>query len=362
MNIIFIVIFQIYKNKTSTSTIGGIETNTKDVINGLRNRGHRVWNTGNRPIEPEWVKEGNIDIIATSTFDPLTYFKIIKFKHRFPDSAVVIHGHTSVEDLKGNIVPDIPFFNLILKTWLRIMYAACDLLITPSNYSKKCIENMQSSMTYPIYAVSNGIRIEKFAEKPSFRPNFRTFLNEHYSIPKNAKIILNVGLTWKRKGVDTFGKIAAALPNYWFVWVGPLNENPDIEIVRKLENVIFTGFYDDIREPYYGADVFLSTSYAENQGIPLIEAAVCRVPIVASDLPAYDWIEHGTHCYKSDCVDDYVSGIQKIMNDKQFREKIVKEAHKKAVEVHDFKKIGAKIEKLYAKAQKIKKIKDQKHA
>ncbi|MGV9197555.1 MAG: glycosyltransferase family 4 protein [Promethearchaeia archaeon] len=362
MNIIFIVNFQIYKDKTGTSTIGGIETNTKDVINELRNRGHRVWHTEKQPIEPEWVKGENIDVIATSTFDPLTYLKVIKFKKRFPGSAVVIHGHTSVEDLKSQVLPDIPFFNLILKTWLRIMYAACDLLITPSSYSKKCIEQMQSSMTYPIHPVSNGICIEKFAKKPSFRPNFRTFLYEQYNIPPDAKIILNVGLTWKRKGVDTFGKIAAALPDYWFVWVGPINKNPDIEIVRKLENVIFTGFYDDIREPYYGADVFLNTSYAENQGIPLIEAAICRVPLVTSDLPAYDWIDHKTHCYKADSVEEYVSGIQKIIDDDQFRETLVQNAYKKAIEVHDFKKIGEKVERLYRKAQKIKEIKDQKHA
>lgn len=357
MNIIFIVNFQIYKNSTSIDTIGGIETNTNDVIIELQKRGHRVWNTEKQSKEPEWVSKGNVDVIAASTFDPLTYLNIFKFKRRFEGAAIVIHGHTTLEDQKGNFLPDIPLFNFILKLWLRFFYGACDLLITPSSYSKKSIENIQKSKKYPIYPVSNGIRIEKFTKKPHFRPNFRNFLKTTYNISQNAKVILNVGLTWKKKGVDKFGKIASSLPNYWFVWVGPINKNSDIDVVKKLDNVIFTGFYDDIREAYYGADLFLNTSYVENQGIPLIEAAICRLPIVASDLPAYDWLTHKTHCWKATSVDEFVSGIEKIMADDKFRAKIVKNAHDKAVKIHDFNKIGTKVEKLYEKAQKIKKIK-----
>ncbi|TFF86472.1 MAG: glycosyltransferase, partial [Promethearchaeota archaeon] len=278
MNVIFIENFQIYKRFVNVKTIGGIETNTLDVIKELKKRGHKVWTPSNQE-EPEWVENGDVDIIAASTFDPLTYLQVSKYKKQFRENAaVVIHGHTTVEDLKGNFLPDMPIFNLIFKYWLKVLYGSAHLLITPSNYSKKCLEQIQTTMTYPIVPVSNGIRVEYFVEKESYRREFRKFLNQNYGVPKNARIILNVGLSWKKKGVDTFSEIAKNFPDYYFVWVGPINKNPDIEEAIKLKNVIFTGFYPDIREAYFGADLFLNTSYVENQGIPLIEAAICKLP------------------------------------------------------------------------------------
>ena len=273
-----------------------------------------------------------------------------------------MHAHTTVEDLKGNFLPNKPIFNSLLKLWLRILYGAAHLVITPTYYSKECLEDIQSSMTYPIYAVSNGIRINEFKENEEYRPKFRKFLRDNYKIPEDATIIINIGLSWKKKRVDLFGKIAKSLPNYYFVWIGPKSKNPDIEEALKLQNVIFTGFYDDIREPYYGADVFLNTSDVENQGIPLIEAAICKIPIVASDLPAYDWIKHNEECIKAKEISEYIDGIEKILNDSVFKQNIINNAYETALELHDFNKIGDKIINLYQRAIKIKTIWDKKRA
>ena len=360
MNIIFIENFQIYKKFANVKTIGGIETNTNDVISELRKRGHNIWIHNNQD-EPKWVKKGDVNIIAASTFDPITYLQVSKLKKKFRNkAAVVIHGHTTVEDLKGNFLPDMPIFNLIFKFWLKILYGTAHLLITPSNYSRTCLEQIQTTMTYPIIAVSNGIRIEQFIEKKDYRSNFRRFLNRNYEVPIEAKIILNVGLSWKKKGVDTFSDIAKHFPNYYFIWVGPINKNPDIDEALKLPNVIFTGFYPDIREAYYGADLLLNTSYVENQGIPLIEAAICKLPIVARDLPAYDWVHHELSCFKAHNLDEFVEGINKVLYEEETRNQYIKKAYQDAVKLHDFKKIGEKIERLYQKAQRIKKIWDTK--
>lgn len=356
MNIIFVENIKIYKRFTKIKTIGGIETNTNDVISELIKRENNVWNYS-KEEEPSWVKSGKVDIIAASTFDPLTFIQVSKLKKKFKNSAaVVFHAHTTVEDLAGNFLPDKPFFNTIFKIWLKILYGLAHLLITPSEYSKACLEKIQTSLTYPIYAVSNGIRIEEFQEKREYKPNFRKFLNQKYNVPLDAKIIINVGLSWKKKRVDIFGRIAKCLPTYYFIWVGPINKNPDIDEALKLKNVIFTGFYDDIREAYYGADLFLNTSSVENQGIPLIEAAICKLPIVASDLPAYDWVEHNVSCIKANELEDYVNGIKKIFSEANFKEKIVNQAYNNAIELHDFRKIGERIEFLYTKAKKIKKV------
>lgn len=360
MNILFIENFKIFKKLTNLKTIGGIETNTNDVIKDLRQKGHNVW-VVNREKQPKWVDDGEIDIIAASTFDPMTYFQIGKYKKKFKNKAsVVIHGHTTVEDLAGNFAPDKPIFNLIFKYWLKILYGQANLLITPSEFSKLCLMNIQSTMTYPIHVVSNGICVNDFKDNNKYRKNFREFLYKKYKIPEDAIIIINVGLSWKKKGVKTFGEVASHFPEYYFVWVGPINKNPEIDEAIKLDNVIFTGFYDDIREAYYGADLFLNTSWVENQGIPIIEAAICKLPIVARDLTAFDWVSHQQSCYKANNVPEFVEGINKIVTDPNFRKKITENACRDAIEIHDFKKIGKKIENLYEKAIKVKKIWDRK--
>ena len=360
MNIIFIENLQLFKKLTKIKTIGGIETNTNDIIQNFRQKGHNVWIL-NKEKEPNWAKDGDVNIIAASTFDPITYYQIIKNKKKYSKkAAVVIHAHTTVEDLAGNFVPDTPIFNTIFKYWLKILYGSAHLLITPSEFSKQCLINIQTSMTYPINVVSNGIWIEKFNKNEDYRINFRNYLFQKYNIPRDRKVIINVGLTWKKKGVKTFGYIAKRLPEYFFVWVGPISNNPDINDVSQLPNVFFTGFYDDIREVYYGADLFLNTSFVENQCIPLIESAICRVPIVARDLPVFDWLVHDYSCFKSKNVDEFIRGIIKILTDSSYKEKLIEHAYSDAIKLHDFKNILIKIEGLYNKAIKIKKIWDLK--
>ncbi|NVM18141.1 MAG: glycosyltransferase family 4 protein [Candidatus Lokiarchaeota archaeon] len=360
MNILFIENFKLYKQLTSLKTIGGIETNTNDVIHDLRQKGHKIW-VLNKEVKPIWAQKGEVDIIAASTFDPITLFQISKFKKKYKRrAAVVIHGHTTVEDLAGNFVPDKPIFDKVFKFWLKLLYSQAHLLITPSEFSKECIIKIQTSMTYPIYVVSNGIRIEDFKENKKYRVNFRRFLSQKYDIPEDAVVIINVGLSWKKKGVKVFGEIASKFPEYYFVWVGPISKNPEIDEITKIDNVIFTGFYNDIREAYYGADLLLNTSWVENQGIPLIEAAICKLPVVARDLSAFDWIVHEYSCYKAKNLAEFIEGINKIVSNSNFKKNIVENAYKDAVKLHDFEKIGEKIEKLYIKAIKVKKIWDHK--
>ena len=203
MNIVFVENIQIYKKITKVKTVGGIETNTNDVTKELSKRGHNIW-IFNKDGKPEWVKQGQVDIIAASTFDPITYLQVNKLKKKYKrTAAVVIHAHTTVEDLVGNFLPNKPIFNLVFKYWLKILYGTAHLLITPSEFSRKCLINIQTRRTYPIYVVSNGIQLDFFIKKEHYRSNFRKYLNQHYNIPLNATIIINVGLSWKRKGVKT---------------------------------------------------------------------------------------------------------------------------------------------------------------
>lgn len=360
MNIIYLVNFHIYKNFAGIESVGGIEVVTENVINGLKEFGHNVW-VPQREDEPDWVEKGDVDIICASSYDPLTFIQIIKYKNKFNETAAVVqHAHTTYEDLKGNLLPDSALFNYLSKIWIKILYSQAHLLITPTEYSKSLLENIQTTKTYPIYAVSNGVIINNFKKDDRYRKNFRNYLEKEYSIPNDSKIVLNVGLPWKRKRVDIFGKVAKKLPNYYFIWVGPLNDNPDVKKASKLDNVFFTGFYDDIREPYYGSDVLLVTSDEENQGIPLLEAALCGLPLVIRDIEVFNWLEHNENAYKGNTSNELSKGIEKVLLDKEYRDKIITNAKKITLREHSFRNSLQKIINLFKIALKIKNLWERK--
>ncbi|MBD3196795.1 MAG: glycosyltransferase [Candidatus Lokiarchaeota archaeon] len=356
MNIIYIVNFHIYKNLKSLPTVGGIEVTTMDIIDELRNRGHNLW-VPSEQKRPKWVEDGEVDIICSSSFDPLTFLQVLIYKNKFSDNAAIVqHAHTTYEDLKGNILPDSKLFNLILKSWIRLLYSQAHLLITPSDYARECLEKVQKTRTYPILSVSSGIIIDKFEKKKNYRPKFRKYLQKRHGVPLDATVVLNVGLTWKRKRIDIFGKVANYFPDLHFVWVGPIKENPDVRDTSELDNVIFTGFYDDIREPYYGSDLLFVPSVEENLCLPLIEASLCKLPIVARDIPAFSWLKHNISVYKGNSVDEFVEGIKKIIENKDYKENLVNNACEIAKEKHDFSETVDKIEGYFKKAIIIKNI------
>ncbi|MBN1214303.1 MAG: glycosyltransferase family 4 protein [Candidatus Lokiarchaeota archaeon] len=359
MNIIYIVNFHIYKNLKKLDTVGGIEVTTEDIIKELKNRQHNVW-VPQREKKPGWVKKGNVDIICSSSFDPITLFQLYKLKKKYRKTAAIVqHAHTTYEDLKGNVLPNVSIINKLVKLYVRLLYSQAHLLITPSDYAKSCIEGIQKTQTYPILSVSSGIILKKYSDKKNYRDKFREYINKKYNIPKDAIIILNVGLIWKRKRVDTFCKIAKNLPNYYFIWVGPINNSPEVEKASNLNNVFFTGFYEDIREPYFGADILLNTSDEENLCLPLIEASLCYLPIVARDIEVFNWLEHDLSAYKAKTLNDFIQGIEKILKDSNYKKKLIENACDQAKKMHDFNDTVDRIEIYFDKALKIKKIWDR---
>ena len=355
LNIIFITNFHIYKKLSRVKTVGGIEVNTSDVINSLRNKGHNVWVPRNGKPVPMWAQNNKVDLIASSSFDPLTAYQLWTMRKKY-NAAVIQHAHTTVEDLEGGFLPILKNWEKLTKIYLKILYNLSHLIITPSEYSKKSLKRLKLKKRPPIYVVSNGVKFEKFKEKKEYRENFRKFLNKKYNIPMDGKIILNVGYTWRKKGPDEFFKCAKDLSDYWFIWVGPIKENIHVKKASELENCFFTGYYDNICEPYYGADVLLYPSYTENQGIPLLEASVCKLPIVARNIEPFNWLVHNESCYKANNHNEFIRGIEKILHDSHFKDNLTKNAYLLTKKIHDFKDIGVKIEKLYKKAIKLKNL------
>ena len=132
-------------------------------------------------------------------------YRLLKKLHK-KGMKVIVHGHSTVEDFRYSFKCwrlIAPIFNhLILR-----MYRHADAIITPTQYSKGLIENYKG-VSCPVYAVSNGIKLEEYVYNED---NVKAF-DEFFNI-KDKKIVICAGLYFERKGIRDFFKIAEKMPD-----------------------------------------------------------------------------------------------------------------------------------------------------
>ncbi len=263
---------------------------------------------------------------------------------------VVYHGHSTMEDFKNSFV----FSNKIaplFKKWLIYAYRQGDLVLTPTNYSKKILETY--NLNRPIEVVSNGIDLDFWKEKSNDRESFYN----KYGLDPNKKSIISVGLPIKRKGIDDFISLAKRMPEYEFVWFGKLDKSlmaPEIkkEISKAPTNFHTPGYVDSeaIRQAYSGSDLYAFLTHEETEGIVLLEALATKAKILIRDIEIFEeGFVDGENIYKGKTLEEFEEKIKGILEDKlpNLTEKAYEKAEEKSIE-----KTGARLVELYERTMK----------
>lgn len=257
---------------------------------------------------------------------------------------VVYHGHSTEEDFKNSFVFSnqiAPFF----KKWLIHCYKMGDLILTPTDYSKKILESY--NMDRKIEVVSNGIDLDFWKEDKKDRENFY----QRYGLDKNKKSIISVGLFIERKGILDFVDLAKKLPQYEFVWFGELNLKLVPEKIRKavktdLNNLHFPGYVDQklLREAYCGSDLYIFPTFEETEGIVLLEALSTKADIIIRDIEIYKNLKEGENIYKAKDKEEFYQKIKLILEGKlpSLKEKAYFLAKEKSLE-----NVGERLKKIY---------------
>lgn len=258
-------------------------------------------------------KATDYDILHINTYFPESYLMAKKAKKQ--GKKVVYHAHSTEEDFKNSFI----FANQTskqFKKWLIQCYSLGDVIVTPTEYSKKLLDGYQ--MNRKIYAISNGIEIEKFKRDEEAGKKFR----ETYGFSKDDKVIIGIGLYIERKGILDFVELAKRMPKYQFIWFGysPLSAaTKEVrEAVRtKLDNLTFAGYVEPevIIGAMSGCDLYLFPTLEETEGIPAIEACACKCKALIRDIPVFNgWLEDGVNIYKAKTIDEFQKKIPKIIN------------------------------------------------
>lgn len=293
-------------------------------------------------------EKDNFDLVHINTTLPGSVYFASKAKKM--GKKVIYHGHSTMEDFKNSFI----FSNQIaplFKRWLVYAYRKGDLVLTPTNYSKKILETY--GLNRPIEVVSNGIDLDFWQKKLSDRENFY----KKYGLDTEKKSIISVGLPIKRKGIDDFLRLARRMPQYEFVWFGKLDRalmSPEIK--KEMEDVpdnFHTPGYvssENLREAYGGSDVYAFLTREETEGIVLLEALATKAKILIRDIEIFeDSFVDGENIYKGKSLDDFERKIKGILqgNLPNLSEIAYKKAEEKSIV-----KTGARLVELYERTMK----------
>ncbi|MBW2978257.1 glycosyltransferase [Candidatus Woesearchaeota archaeon] len=254
--------------------------------------------------------------------------------------------HTLLPDfLKYFPLPKVEKLKLMKKatwTWTRKFYNRCDLVTTPSLAMKKVLRKHRLKKS--ITVLSNGIDTNRFKPKKVKKSGTKLLHLGRISYEKNVDVVLKAfKLILERKP-----KIILYLAGH-----GP-NLKELKALAKKLKinkNVKFLGVVKGKKlvNVYRTSDIFITASTVETEGLVILEAMACGLPIIGVNVLAIPIIvKHNKNGFVAPPhnerqLADYTI---KLLENKNLREKFGKESLK-IVKKYSLDNIINELERIY---------------
>ncbi len=299
------------------------------------------------------IHKMKLDIIHTNTEFAIGMFGRIMAKELF---VPVVHTyHTIYEDYTHYIKKYISKeerAKKLAQLYSKFSVRGAEELIVPT---EKVAELMKRYDVKPdINVIPTGIDLSRFGLRDTEEQKKK--LRKELGIPNNHKIVLYLGRISEEKNI---GELMIYLDRYMnhrsdvtFLVIG---DGPHKSVLEKqqrtLKNskqIIFAGSkpWDEITHYYQIADVFVSASTSETQGLTYIEALSSGVPIVAKKDSCLEGVLlHGENGYGFEDEETFIYGIDRILwqnNDKKYSQNAAVSVEKFSTE-----NFAAKVENIY---------------
>ena len=224
-----------------------------------------------------------------------------------------------------------------------------DLICTVSDAVKREIIELFDIGSERIYTVYNGVA-QALWETPKIRSDEAVAIKEKFGI--ESDFLLFVGTLEERKNVITLVKafddlrsckrlqlVLVGRPGYGFPKLSKYLDEHHLK-----DEVILTGYVseEDKIALYDLATIFVYPSLYEGFGIPLVEAMVRKVPIVASRIPSTEEVAGDAAIYYGNDAFDHealAEQILKVLENGTLRQELMEKGLKRAKEF-SWKKVG----------------------
>ncbi len=177
----------------------------------------------------------------------------------------------------------------------------------------------------PIEVFPNNVEEQPF-EKQEQR---QRILNE-FSLSEDRFLISHSGVLLKRKNHDCLIRAMAQLKGsraVLFIIGEGLRRNELQSMAESLgvaNQIIFTGYRDDVMALVQGTDLFAFPSYAEGMAESLLEATTCQLPCLVSSIPEnMDVISNTEQHFPADQPAVLAEKIERLMNDKEYYQRLL---------------------------------------
>jgi glycosyltransferase involved in cell wall biosynthesis len=190
--------------------------------------------------------------------------------------------------------------------------------------SKEVEKDMQN-----LYGIKNNKIIHVGVDTTLFKSNFS----------KNNKRlkILSCGTFQKRKQPLLFAEIAKAFPECDFYWIGEGELKKEVLEKRKKNNIINFNLLNNMRHSELSkfmanSDIFLFPSIHEGFGKVIVEAMASGLPVIAFNNYNPEAIINGVTGFIVSDEKEMIKKLKLLIENKELREKMGKEAVKRAKE------------------------------
>ncbi|MGZ4892882.1 MAG: glycosyltransferase family 4 protein [Halobacteriota archaeon] len=283
------------------------------------------------------------------TFGPIAL--LLALFHKALHKTVILHAHTTPQDVANSYFAS-NVVSICLKGYLHLYYNLADICIVPSKHTKNVLVKTLK-IKRRIEVISNGIDLNLYVCNKKSAAQFK----KQYALD-DRPVVLSLGLVFLRKGIVDFVTVAKRLPHFKFIWVGRIVTWPFFpRAARKViatapKNVLFTGRVSSVCEALSVAKVFVFPSYEENQGIAVLEAAACGLPLILRDLPVYSDFFDRQNCFKFTTVEGLEAAIKELIKNESIAQALGENAQKTA-QIHDVQVLSKKLLQVYQTGKRL---------
>lgn len=207
---------------------------------------------------------------------------------------------------------------------IRIIKRAARKIITVSEFSKKELQEVYNIPASKIAVVYNGF-------EPIRDKNLE--LSDELKQKINGPYLFFIGRLEEKKNVARIVEAFAQLPRTDLKLVLAGKPGFGFERIEKIiaennlqEQVIILGWTDQAQIPalFANAKIFVFPSLYEGFGIPVLEAMDVQCPVLTSSTSSLPEVAgNSAHLVNPENVQEIVTGLQKILQDENYRAELV---------------------------------------